>query len=103
MQNFQPKGYRESWTVGLRSDGPKQIRRGKLAGVTVHGGGAMAGQEELVGDLEDGPRGRRIANQGPWKIEEEATNSPRRFTVVKSTRKVTLGDGSGGDGDGARA
>ena len=62
MQNFQPKGYHESWNVGFRSDGPKQIGRGKLAGVTMRGGGAMAGQEELVGDLEEEPTGRRIAN-----------------------------------------
>ena len=63
----------------------------------------MAGQEELTDDLEEGPTGRRIANQGHWKIEEEATNSPRRFIVVKTTRKAALGDGIGGDGGGARA
>ena len=62
MQIDRPKGYREFWTVGLRSDGLKQIGRGKLTGVTVRGGGAMAGQEELVGDLEEEPTGRRIAN-----------------------------------------
>ena len=37
---------------------------GKAHWLTVRGGGAMAGNEELVDDLEEGPTGRGIANQG---------------------------------------
>ena len=77
MQIDRPKGYREFWTVGLRSDGLKQIGRGKLTGVTVRGGGAMAGHEEISSDLEEGPTGHGIANQGHWEIEEEAASSAR--------------------------
>ena len=55
MQIDRPKGYREFWTIGLRSDGPKQIGRENLADVTVRDGGAMASHEELTSDLEEGP------------------------------------------------
>ena len=55
FESLTAKGYCESRTFGLRSDGPKQIGRGNLADVTVRGGSAMASHEELAGDLEEGP------------------------------------------------
>ena len=64
---------------------------------------AIADGEKLAGARRIGDSCLHWSREKNGEQEEDTANSPTRFPVVKMTQKAALGDGSGGDGGGARA
>ena len=63
--------------VGLDLDGRDWIRRVKSAGGEVNGGGTMAGQRELAGDVGLGPTVHGLANRKVHERERREWGSHR--------------------------